>query len=237
MKEVSMELTFLGTGSAFNPEMGNTSAYFLAGKRLVLLDCGETVFSIVKDLPVYRACDEVLVLVTHLHADHVGSLGSLISYSYYLARKPVTVAHPTDSIVSLLDLLGVDRSVYGFLPLRAGEEADLGGGFAATPLEVEHVPAMRCFGYLISDGSGKTWYSGDARTIPAEIFEGLKNGSIDRIYQDAGNKGREDPTHAGLAYLEAVIPPSLRSRVVCMHLDYDYRELLISKGFGVTEAQ
>jgi len=227
-----MELTFLGAGSAFNPGMGNTSAYFLAGERLVLLDCGETVFSLIKDLPAYRACNEILVLVTHLHADHVGSLGSLISYSYYVARKSVAVAHPSDSIVRLLDLLGVDHAAYGFLPWRAGEPADLGGGLAATPIEVEHVPAMRCFGYLISDGAERTWYSGDARTIPAEIIEGLKNGSIGRIYQDTGNKGREDPTHASLAYLEAVIPPSLRSRVICMHLDYDYRELLREKGFG-----
>ncbi|MCX7028271.1 MAG: MBL fold metallo-hydrolase [Spirochaetes bacterium] len=232
-----MQLTFLGTGSAFNPEMGNTAAYFVSGERLFLLDCGETVFSMIRDLPTYRACDEVFVLLTHLHADHVGSLGSLITYSYYVTGKKVAVLHPVDSILRLLDLLGIERSWYGFENLRAGTETDLGGGLAATPIEVDHVPAMPCFGYLISDGSSRIWYSGDAKKIPARILEGLADGSIDRIYQDTGGGDREDPAHAGLAYLEAAIPPSLRSRVICMHLDSDYAELLVSKGFRVADAR
>ena len=228
-----MELTFLGSGSAFNPGMGNTAAYFPAGRRLVLLDCGETVFSLVRDLPAYGACDEVVVLLTHLHADHVGSLGSLISYSYYLARKPVVVAYPADALAPLLDLLGVDRAAYSFLPCCAGEPVDLGEGVSALPIAVDHIPSMRCFGYLMADGAERTWYSGDARVIPGGILEGFMNGSIGMIYQDTGNKDREDPTHASIAYLESVIPPSLRGRVVCMHLDYDYRDLLRAKGFGV----
>ena len=36
-------LEFIGCGSAFNPQLGNTSAYIEDGKRFVLLDCGESV--------------------------------------------------------------------------------------------------------------------------------------------------------------------------------------------------
>ena len=44
-----MELHFLGRGAAFYVEAGNTSAYLREGSRLLLLDCGESVFA---DLPV-----------------------------------------------------------------------------------------------------------------------------------------------------------------------------------------
>ena len=40
-----MELKFLGRGSAFNVKEGNTAAYYKEGDKMLLIDCGETVFS------------------------------------------------------------------------------------------------------------------------------------------------------------------------------------------------
>lgn len=227
-----MDLKFLGTGSAFSPEMGDTSACFVSGRRLVLLDCGETVFARLKALPEYLGCAEVLVLVTHLHADHVGSLGTLISYGRYGAGGRVTVAHPTEAVVHLLDLLGLARADYDFLPLRAGIASDLGEGLSAKPFEVEHVPGMRCFGYLLSEGLDRTYYGGDARTMPPEILAGLREGSIDRVYQDAGGGEKGDPAHAGLAQLESLVPSGLRAKVFCVHLDSGGAERARARGFG-----
>ena len=45
MLEVIMELKFLGRGSAFNVKEGNTAAYYKEGDKMLLIDCGETVFS------------------------------------------------------------------------------------------------------------------------------------------------------------------------------------------------
>lgn len=39
-----MKLNFLGCGSAFNPLDGNTSAYFTIGRKLYIVDVGESVF-------------------------------------------------------------------------------------------------------------------------------------------------------------------------------------------------
>ena len=39
-----MILNFLGLGSAFFPELKNTSAYYETEDTLYLFDCGETVF-------------------------------------------------------------------------------------------------------------------------------------------------------------------------------------------------
>jgi Cft2 family RNA processing exonuclease len=228
-----MKLEFLGSGAAFNPIMENSNAYFLAGKRFFLLDCGETAFGRIWNLPAYTESEEVVALITHLHADHVGSLGSLISYSYYVMGKPVTVAHPLETIVRLLDLLGIDRACYRFRKLGRSEAEDLGGGVSAKALLVDHVPNMTCFGYLVSDGAESVYFSGDAKSLPAEVLEGLESGEIDRAYQDTSNTPSDHPAHATLSYLESIIPERLRGKVYCIHLDYDYRDLLIRKGFRV----
>ena len=230
-----MELKFLGAGSAFNPSMENTNACFTVGKKFFLLDCGETAFGRIWNRRAYLESDEVVALITHLHADHVGSLGSLISYCYFVAGKKVTVAHPLETIVSLLDLLGIDRSYYSFRKLEAGKISEFECGVSVKPLNVEHVPNMTCFGYLFSDRKERICFSGDARSVPPEVVEGLKDGSLDRVYQDTSNKESDHPTHALLSYLERLIPRELRGRVYCMHLDYDYSDLLRLKGFEVVK--
>ncbi|MDU1136569.1 hypothetical protein [Enterocloster bolteae] len=52
-----MKLHFFGCGSAFNPAMGNTSAWFEMDGCLFLVDCGETVYELLmkrSDLREYR---------------------------------------------------------------------------------------------------------------------------------------------------------------------------------------
>ena len=47
-------LEFIGCGSAFNPQLGNTSAYIEDGKRFVLLDCGESVYARLFELGIFE---------------------------------------------------------------------------------------------------------------------------------------------------------------------------------------
>jgi phosphoribosyl 1,2-cyclic phosphodiesterase len=228
-----MKINFLGIGSAFNPVMNNTNAYFSVGDRFFLVDCGETAFGRIWNLPAYLECRQVVVIITHLHADHVGSLGSLISYSHSVTGKKVTIVHPLETIVHLLDLVGINRSWYRFQKLKQCEVARLKGDVTAKPLSVDHVPDMTCFGYIIANGREKIYFSGDAKSVPDEVVEGLKTGAIDRAYQDTSNKESDHPTHATLSFLETLIPTEFRHKVYCIHLDYDYRDLLRSKGFSV----
>ena len=82
-----MKLHFFGCGSAFNPAMGNTSAWFEMDGCLFLVDCGETVYELLMKRSDLREYRQIYVLLTHLHADHVGSLGFLISYNYLYPGK------------------------------------------------------------------------------------------------------------------------------------------------------
>ena len=93
-------LKFLGRGSAFNVEEGNTSAYFIKDNIFFLLDCGETIFYELKsnnklqNLIKEHNIKDVHVYITHLHTDHTGSLSSLIYYCYYVLGIKVNVHYP-----------------------------------------------------------------------------------------------------------------------------------------------
>lgn len=228
-----MELRFLGIGSAFNPAMKNTSAYFTHNRNFFLIDCGESVFEQIYRLEELRASEGIYVLITHLHTDHVGSLGSLISYCHYVLGKDIHIIHPSGTIVQLLDLLGIDSRYYRYHQ----EFPDVLADVKITVVPVEHVKDMRCYGYLISAAGETIYYSGDASGIPEHILVGFLAGRISRCYQDTSSQRSDHPTHCYIGDLEQMIPPAKRAAVCCMHLDCEIGAMLRAKGFDVAEVK
>ena len=222
---------FIGKGSAFYPPYGNTGAYMLCKKSLYLLDCGEMAFDFLYHHIDLDAVDRVYVILTHLHADHVGSLGTLISYFYCLRKLRIDVIHPEDTVVRLLALEGLETDAYRY-SAQLGENE---GGLRAAPVKVRHVDNMECYGYLLSDGQETIYYSGDACEIPEGVREMFLTGEVARMYQDTSTHDSQNPSHCFYGKLEAAIPPEHRDRVYCMHLDSPCEELLREKGFRIAE--
>ena len=225
-----LDLKFLGRGAAFYPVEGNTNAYFEAGGDLFFLDFGESAFE-----KVYRRFDltrygRVYVLLTHLHADHAGSLASLISYPHCVLKIQVTVVHPLDTVVRMLALQGIAPGFYRYQPAL---EADC--PVSARPVEVPHAEDMRAFGYVISDGHETIYFSGDSAILPDEVAEGYLAGEIARLYHDTAS--HESSAHCCYRRLAERIPREKRAGVHCMHLDGDYAEKLRELGFSVVEPQ
>lgn len=226
-----MKLTFLGSGACFYPVLHNTSAYFVCGDNLILLDCGETVYERLlarEDIGSYR---QIYVVITHLHADHVGSLGSLISYCTYIAGKKIVVVYPEDSICILLSLMGIARENYEYRAVLGQAVENL----RMVPVSVQHAADMKCFGYEIQYHGWHVYYSGDAADIPADILEKFRSGEIQRLYQDTASGETEHHMYVGK--LERLIEPGQRNRISCMHLDSDSRRDLEEKGFDVVQAE
>ena len=69
---------FLGVGGAFRPDLFNTSACFQKDGTLYLLDCGGTVMGRLLKSGALESAERLTVLLTHLHADHAGGLGTLL---------------------------------------------------------------------------------------------------------------------------------------------------------------
>jgi len=228
-----MELIFLGKGSAYYPVMKNTSAYFIYDNNFFLIDCGESVFEQVYNLKELHDCDQIYVLITHLHADHIGSLGSLISYCRYVLGRRIYIIHPVTSVIELLTLLGIHKENYIYQSELPAHLKDI----EVTAISVAHVPNMSCFGYLITVGFETIYYSGDASGIPDMILTRFLSGEIDRLYQDTATGRSDHPTHCYIEDLEHMIPPAKRSLVYCMHLDGDVTGLLLSKGFRIANVK
>ena len=79
-------LKFLGRGSMFNVKEGNTSAFWkdVTGKHMILIDCGCTVFREIDRLDLLEGVQDLSILITHTHSDHIGSLSDLIHYCRYV---------------------------------------------------------------------------------------------------------------------------------------------------------
>ena len=220
---------FIGKGSAFYPPYGNTGAYMVFKDTLYLLDCGETAFDILYRNVELPMVNNVYVILTHLHADHVGSLGTLISYFYCLRNIRIHVIHPETTVIRLLALMGLDGDTYEYSPALGENPLDL----KAAPVKVPHVDNMECYGYLLSNSAETIYYSGDASQIPPGIKKMFLSGEIARIYQDTSIHRSPNPSHCYYEKLAEEIPPEHRKRVYCMHLDGPCEELLMKKGFQI----
>lgn len=220
------ELHFLGCGAAFYPVFGNTSAWFVRGTHFFLLDCGEDVFRKVYGLDEYRNSDQVTVVLTHMHCDHAGSLGSLLSYTWFCRGIRAKVVYPDERLIQYLTLEGIVREAYEFCPGPCRE-----AGLMIRPVSVHHDPSMGCFGYRLEDEEERLYYSGDSSAVEDSIVEELKNGTLDRLYLDTSKHAPRDSGHGNYEALKEKIGPEWRRRVVCMHLDCDFIEEIKRDGF------
>lgn len=86
------KLNFLGCGSAFNTELGATSAYLMINDtEMLLFDCGAGTLHRLKEEfgDKLKTLKHIHILLTHMHPDHVADLGNLCFYMYY-SSEPYT---------------------------------------------------------------------------------------------------------------------------------------------------
>lgn len=226
-------LTFTGVGSAFNTQLGNTSAWIRQGTHLLLLDCGGTVFERILKTGLLEGITSLDIAITHTHGDHVGSLGDLILYCHFKLEIKPTVRHPERGRIQLLlMLLGVPEETY---ELDDASEFALGwldGRF----IPQDHADTMPAYGLRLVQADRTAWYSGDSNSIPPEVLEDFLNGRIACLYQDASGRVEPDSPHMSLEQLTALIPEPLRNKVVCMHQDEAFsRETAQNSGFRVAQ--
>lgn len=221
-------IRFLGCGSAFNPLLGNTSAYFKVENALFLIDAGETVFSKIFKMKLLENSQKIFVIITHTHGDHVGSLPSIISYVYYVLGKKVCIIHPEESLKALLDLMGISRDAY---ECRTDADMEI-EGVSVKAVPVKHEENIKCYGYLLGVMEKKIFYSGDSYEIPQIIVDQFLSGDIDDIYQDTSEFSSERLSHCPLNTLEMLFPAEVRKNIYCMHFSNDFVKKLKNKGFN-----
>ena len=247
-----MLLNFLGKGSGFNPKLGNTSAYIKSGSSMLLLDCGGTIFSKLVEIDETGNCllsdvKSLVVVITHLHDDHIGSLSSLILYCRYVLNIMPIIAYPNPvEIFYLLYNMGIRESLFKITQLNLENQT----GFKLNdltifiePIPVLHTLDLASYGYLIEKRDGLNnemiYYSGDSNNIPVKIYKAFETGKINEFYQDISGRDSsitEFFPHMKYQELLSVIPQELRSKIYLMHQDIEFESIkntAIADGFEV----
>lgn len=231
-------LKFLGRGSAFNNKEGNTSAFIKKENYLLLIDCGEDIFDKCIEAKLLDGVDKINVLITHLHPDHVGSLGTLIFYCYFIKNLKANVFYEDmNTLEQLLYLQGVDKSQYNLDSCGKIADLDKVGISTIESFKTKHAPNLKSFGYIFNMIDGKrVIYFGDTNDLPISIIEMLKCDNKVEIYIDTSIADYQGSAHLSLKKLCEKAPQEIRSRIFCIHYDSDVLiEKLRLSGLNVVE--
>ena len=233
-----MELFFLGRGSAFNTCEGNNSAYFIDKNELFLIDCGESIFERIIDKGLLDDINCVNVMITHTHSDHVGSIGSLIMYCYYVIHKSINIIISKDSLykddlINLIRIFGCTNDMYSVV-----YEDEFDNKYSLFNsikyMKTNHVKEIPSYGILFNTTDGVLYYSGDTSDLD-NIFDLINSGVvIDKIYVDTTSSDAANNVHVYIGNLYELIPIDLRDKVYCMHVnDKKCIDMAIEFGFNV----
>lgn len=234
-----MELKFLGRGAAHNYKEGNTSAYFAENNELFLIDCGEDVFQKIMGKDLLENKSKIHILITHTHSDHVGSLGSLLSYTYYKLKQKVNIIvsgneQQKKEIKRVLECFAIKEDAYSFVDAKDYENKYT-SFISINYIKTEHTPTLSCFSIIFDTFKGIIFYSGDTSEVCMLEVLLKKKGKIDKLYLDLCSD-KENVVHMFIDDVKSVIPEYLISKVYAMHInDEKCKTLAISYGFNIVD--
>ena len=242
MTGMRLEITFLGTGSAFTDYRLNyhNNAVVWTREGPVLIDCGPTAMQSMREIGMnlHSVRD---ILVTHLHGDHIGGLEQLAWERFYTggdSGSPSYSQTPVRSTQRILDDLrtslwacmdewtdeegahyeGYDR-LFDPRPCMQDEAFTIGGvcfRLEWTPHVTLGTVDKPCFGIKVwlEDDPEQTFYFTSDSQFRSEIGELHPTGAI---FHDC----TFIPVHPGSVHSHydelLTLPPEVKSRVVLMH--------------------
>ena len=167
-------LTFLGSDAGFGDN--NNSAYIEIDNKLILIDCGITVFNKIKQKFDFKKYEEINIFITHLHNDHAGSLSQFILYLYFIHNIKPKVISACEHIKEFLTYTGTNTEQYTLV--NTDKQIQL--------IKTEHAPELDCYGCCLNINNKKIVYTGDTKTL--EPFLPYISGA-DELYVDVSKNG------------------------------------------------
>lgn len=231
-----MNLKFLGRGAALYPIEGSTSAYFFDHDDLFLIDCGESTFLSLLNKDILSKCNNVYLLLTHLHSDHTGSIGSLSSYLEYVLQKDLNIIiqkdiEYLDDLKNLMKAFACDNINY----IDAEKLDSKYSSFSKLRFhKTIHSPKLSAYSIFFITPSGIVYYSGDTNELDTLQKLLQTRNDIFKIYMDVSSKPNK--VHVYIEDLKKVVPVYMHSKIYCMHFDSsDGIEKALTFGFNVVK--
>jgi ribonuclease Z len=170
------EAVFLGTGNFLAP--GRYWNSFVLDRTVLVEPCPTA-------LPHLRRCglraaDLDAIVISHFHPDHTFGWPFLLLELVVAARdegvrRPQYVVGPPgveqflvqmNELGSIPNVLEVAEQYLDLRYVEVDGTVQTAGSLHFRAVEVEHVPYLRCFGYLIERDGRTIGYSGDTRPCP-----------------------------------------------------------------------
>lgn len=195
-------------------EYGNASATLEAHGRRILIDCGHAVYPALRRLNLVQSISHILL--THLHDDHCGSLGTLIFDMHFIRQQRPVLLLPDD---------GFRRQVHAYLSVYMGNPANFvdlqliaeAGMHWIRPVDTLgcHMPGMQTYAYVFTEGNEVIAYSGDLNS-PDRVFSCLSDYDPKRVtvFHEVDFHG--SPAHTHYTALHAWLE---RYRIFGYHCD------------------
>ena len=227
-----MHFTFLGSSGAVPaPGRDTTSIVFVGHGDAVLVDCGG---SPVQKLLLAGVAPETLsrVVITHIHADHVYGLPSLVESLYLLGRKvALHLACREEHEPALRALLGVFRQlerpeifpiIWELVPARERFVLEDLGSFAVSVSPNAHGKMPNIAVRFEPSGGPAVVYSSD--TEPCEAVAALARGAHTLIHEATFSERRKKGVgvHSTAAEAGEIAARAGVRRLILAHIDVSH---------------
>lgn len=206
------KLKFLGIGGALNLDLGGNSAFLKRNNKLLVIDVCECATEKLVKNNILDGINEVYIVITHTHYDHVAGLGTLIWYlNYRLSVKTYVIYNSKkylNHLKKLFKTTGVDLKLINFI-----KDTDFLLGDLSLKLKLTtHEPTLICNGIMFSDKEGKYYYTGDTNDIEY-IRKIAKDDSVKTIYSEVSESTYD--VHIAYGDLQEVIS----DKFIFMHIN------------------
>ncbi|MBE1446993.1 MBL fold metallo-hydrolase [Paenibacillus sp. OAS669] len=222
---MSLQIQMIGTGSAFSKKYFNNNALVTCNGFVLLIDCGATAPRALHAMDI--DIDQIdALLITHIHADHVGGLEEFAFRFKYEFKRKIKLFVPVKVLEALWDHSlrgGLENAAEGLTSLQdyfdviALDEASpihLSPGLVIEIIRSEHIPDKPSYSVLLND---TVFFSADTTFNPSLLMSLYENQRCKYILHDC-QLSSPGLVHACLEEL-LTLPSHIQRSVYLMHYD------------------
>ncbi|OBA05523.1 MBL fold metallo-hydrolase [Paenibacillus polymyxa] len=226
---MGLTIQMLGTGSAFAKHYYNNNALLNSGEGKLLIDCGTTASLALHQMGVPLP-DIDAILITHIHADHVGGLEEFgFQMNILHRRKPrLYIAEPLIHPLWEHTLKGgmsqqgmIDKleDVFEVNVITPGVPTTLVPGIQVELIPTRHIPGKHSYSLFINE---RLFYSADMVFEPELLHHLVHERGCRSILHEVQLLGAGE-VHTTLDELLS-LPKSLQEQIHLMHYSDDMEQ-------------